>query len=330
MSGPLNDQILLEVLNLKKYFPVRSKILKRHIGWIRAVDGVSFRVEKGEIFGLVGESGCGKSTLGKTIHGIYRPHEGRVRFEGNLIGGPSGKMVKGMRNRLQYVYQDPGTSLDPWWTIRRTLMEPLIIHTNLGKFQIKERIRMILREVGLREEHLERFPHEFSGGQQRRLGLARILTLSPSLITFDEPTSGLDVSVQATILKLLKKLKEDHDLTYIFISHNLAVIRMMCQRVGVMYLGKLVEVGLTEKLFQSPKHPYTQFLLAAIPEPGVRKEDVILQGEPPNPEERPGGCCFWPRCQFGESICRNREPELEEMGEGHSVACNLAGKLSRL
>lgn len=325
-SVSLNEDVVLEVRDLKKYFPVRSKLLKRRIGWIKAVDRVSFKIKKGEIFGIVGESGCGKSTLGKTILGIYQPNEGVVVFKGRIISELTQKEAQKVRKELQYVYQDTGISLDPWWIIERTLREPLVIHTQLPKPEVDKRIRPILSAVGLEEDHLSRYPHEFSGGQQRRLGLARILTLNPSLIIFDEPTSGLDVSVQATILKLLKRLKNDFDLTYIFISHNLAVIRVMCQRLAVMYLGKLVEMGNTEEIFESPKHPYTKFLLAAIPEPGKRKEEVVLQGEAPSPENLPPGCCFRPRCPFAERICVEKEPPLQDAGDDHRIACHLYDK----
>ena len=320
------EDLILEVKNLKKYFPVRSAMLKRRIGWIKAVDGVSFTVKKGEIFGIVGESGCGKSTLGKTILGIYRPNEGSVVFKGDAITGLPKKKAQKVREGLQYVYQDAGASLDPMWIIGKTLREPLLIHTRLPKAEIEEKIRTVLSAAGLRGEHLSRYPHEFSGGQQRRLGLARILTLNPGLIIFDEPTSGLDVSVQATILKLLKKLAKDFDLTYILISHNLAVIRMMCRRVGVMYLGRLMEIGDAEEIFESPRHPYTKFLLAAIPEPGKRKEEVILKGEPPSPENLPIGCRFWPRCPYTETICTEKEPELKNAGNNHAIACHFGSQ----
>ena len=320
----VNQNVILEVRNLKKYFPVRSEILKRQMGWIKAVDGVSFQVRKEEIFGIVGESGCGKSTLGKAILGIYRPNEGEVVFKGKLITGMPQKEAKRIRKELQYVYQDPGASLDPMWVINRTLREPLIIHTQFSKEEIEQRMRAVLSATGLQEEHLSRYPHEFSGGQQRRLGLARILTLYPSLIIFDEPTSGLDVSVQATILKLFKKLAREFDLTYILISHNLAVIRMMCHRVAVMYLGRIMETGATEEVFESPGHPYTKFLLAAIPEPGKRKEDVLLKGEPPSPDDLPSGCRFWPRCPFAKEVCTEDEPPLTDVGDNHAIACHLA------
>lgn len=319
-----DQEIILEVKDLKKYFPVRSQVFKQHIGWVKALDGVSFDVKKGEIFGIVGESGCGKSTLGKTILGIYRANGGMIKFKGVTISTLSPEAARKVRRELQYVYQDAGASLDPLWIIGKTLREPLIIHTQLSKREMEEKVKEILNAVGLKKEHLSRYPHEFSGGQQRRLGLARILTLSPSLIIFDEPTSGLDVSVQATILKLLKKLATDFNLTYIFISHNLAVIRMMCQRLAVMYLGRIMEIGRTEEIFESPGHPYTKFLLAAIPEPGKRKKEVILKGEPPSPEDLPPGCRFWTRCPSANQICKEIEPTFTEVSQNHAIACHLS------
>lgn len=322
-----SDHIILTTENLKRYFSVKSNFLKRHIGWIRAVDGVNLGVKKGEILGLVGESGCGKSTLGKTILGIYRPTEGTIYFEGERISHLPLHEIRPIRKKIQYLYQDPGASLDPWWTIGKSLREPLKIHESFSKMEIEERVAGILRAVGLEEDHAYRYPHEFSGGQQRRIGLARILILNPSLIIFDEPTSGLDVSVQATVLKLFKELKGKFHLTYMFISHDLAVIRMVSQRVAVMYLGKIVEEGDTELVFESPIHPYTQLLVAAIPQiksqGKVRDWDNLIKGEPPNPQNIPPGCRFQPRCPQAKGICVGGEPELVEISDGRKVACHI-------
>jgi oligopeptide/dipeptide ABC transporter ATP-binding protein len=288
---------------------------------------VTFTVQAGEIFGLVGESGCGKSTLGKTILGLYRTNGGSVRFQERTINDLPAKAARAVRREIQYVYQDAGASLDPWWTVGRTLREPLVVHSTLSRQVIQQRVEEMLTAVGLEPAHLSRYPHEFSGGQQRRLGLARVLTLNPKLVIFDEPTSGLDVSVQATILKLCKDLKARFQLTYLFISHDLSVIRLMCQRVAVMYLGVIVELADTATLFESPRHPYTQALLAAIPRPGGRTdtEDSLLEGEPPSPEQVPTGCRFRPRCPLAQDDpCAHHEPPLAEVTPGHWVSCHFA------
>ena len=320
---------ILEINGLKRYFRGPASFLGRRTPSVKAVDGVSFQVLRGETFGLVGESGCGKSTLGKTILGIYRPTEGSVTFKGREIAHLAKKEAKKIRKDIQYVYQDPGISLDPYWKIKGILSEPLAIHTALSRKAIERRIHKMLDEVGLSQEYLSLYPHEFSGGQQRRLGLARILCLNPSLVILDEPTSGLDVSVQGTILKLFIELKRQFDLTYIFISHNLSVVRMMCERVAVMYAGKIVEMGETHGVFSDPIHPYTKVLLAAIPEIGKkhgREKDLSLSGEPPNPENFPPGCRFWPRCGYKKGVCESVEPALTGAVHGRWVACHLVNQ----
>jgi oligopeptide/dipeptide ABC transporter ATP-binding protein len=295
-------------------------------GVVEAIDHLALTVREGEILGLVGESGCGKSTLGKTILGIYHPSTGEVRFQGRVISGLPTAEARHVRREIQYIYQDPGASLDPWWTVGRSLREPLHVHTRLSRAEIQARVEAVLTAVGLEPSHLRRYPHEFSGGQQRRLALARILVLNPSLIIFDEPTAGLDVSVQATILRFFRKLKDEFKLTYIFISHDLSIIRLMCQRVAVMYLGVIVETGPTEAIFQSPKHPYTQALLAAVRRPEVGPwEGVLLQGEPPRSDDVPSGCRFRLRCPYAQpNPCARLEPRLEDIEPGHAVACHLA------
>jgi oligopeptide transport system ATP-binding protein len=320
------EKLILDVQRLKKYFKGPRGFLERRMPLVKALDGVSFRVFPGETFGFVGESGCGKSTLGKTILGIYRATGGHVIFKGRDITRLPRKEAVRIRSEIQYVYQDPGSSLDPHWKIRRVLAEPLRIHTPLKRQAIEERTREMLKAVGLGEEHQGLYPHEFSGGQQRRLGLARILCLNPSLVILDEPTSGLDVSVQATILKLFFDLKSRFNLTYIFISHNLSVIRMMCQRVAVMYAGKIMEMGNTSAVFERPIHPYTQFLLSAIPSIEKKTEtfpELSVSGEPPNPEEFPPGCRFHPRCPYAMDHCTKDTPELSLQGKGRWSACHL-------
>jgi len=315
---------LLEVKDLARHFPTRNAFGRR-TGWLRAVDGVSLTVWPGETLGLVGESGCGKSTLGKTVMGIHAPTAGEIRFLGREIGRLQGSERRAVARDLQYVYQDPGASLDPRWKVERSLHEPLQIHTTLARPRRAEQVQEILRAVGLPNAHLDLYPHELSGGQQRRVGLARILTLRPRLIILDEPTSGLDVSVQASVLKLFRRLQESFALTYLFISHDLAVVRAMCRRVAVMYLGKIVEVSETAGLFETPRHPYTQSLLAAVPRIGERRvtQDFLLEGEPPNPRDIPSGCRFRTRCPLVQDVCSVEEPPLRSV-DGRLVACHFA------
>jgi oligopeptide transport system ATP-binding protein len=319
----MND-LILSVDGVKKYFPVKSRFLKRRVGWIRAVDGISFQVCRGEVMGLVGESGCGKTTLAKTIMGMYPPDEGHVLFKDRIINRLSEEELRRLHREIQYVYQDSGASLDPWWTVGRLLREPLIIHTRLGRSEMDEKVLAILQAVGMSKEHLDCYPHEFSGGQLRRLGLARILTLNPELIIFDEPTAGLDVSVQAKILELLGHLKEVFHLTYIIISHNLGLIRMISQQTAVMYLGRIVEMGKTENIFQDPRHPYTRILLSSIPEPGGERksEKVQVLGEPPSADNIPPGCRFQNRCPFKRKKCESEDPFLVEVAPEHFVSCH--------
>ncbi len=322
----VTERTILDARRLTKHFPIRNAF-----GWqtgvLRALDDVSFTVDKGEILGIVGESGCGKSTLGKTIMGIHPATDGNLIFEGHDIAGASPGAARERRRHLQYSYQDPGASLDPRWKIRRSLHEPLVIHSSgMSYDEREERVRGILQAVGLPVSHLDLYPHEISGGQQRRVGLARILTLQPSLVVLDEPTSGLDVSVQATILNLLLDLRKQFDLTYLFISHDLSVVRMICNRIAVMYLGKVVEFGETEAVFETPRHPYTRSLLAAIPEIGGPRviDTFSLEGEPPNPGNLPSGCRFRNRCPMAQPLCAEVEPELRADWPGQEAACHFA------
>jgi oligopeptide/dipeptide ABC transporter ATP-binding protein len=321
----LKNSPILSVQHLKKYFPIRNTFLKRRVGWLKAVDEVSFKIFPGELMGLVGESGCGKSTLGKTILGMYKPNEGQIFFKDKDIIKLPNEEKRKIRRKIQYVYQDAAASLDSWWSVGRLLREPLVIHTKMTRAEMDDKVLFLLKAVGLRGEDLYRYPHEFSGGQQRRLGLARILTLNPELIIFDEPTAGLDVSVQAKILKLLINLKEEFQLTYIIISHNLGVVRMICNRMAVMYLGKIMEISTTDKIFDKPLHPYTKTLIEAIPQIGERKkhDNMFLKGEPPSPENMPEGCRFQSRCPFKKDICEKIEPALQQEEADHFVACHL-------
>ncbi|HEY0181349.1 MAG TPA: ABC transporter ATP-binding protein [Rhodopila sp.] len=312
---------LLRVEALATAFPVRKGPRAGTV--IRAVDDISFTIRHGEILGLVGESGCGKSTLGKTLMGMVAPASGRITFDGMELSGMSPRTRRQMRDRLQYVYQDAGASLDPRWTVGRSIEEPLIIHSKLRRPERQARVLETIAAVGLRPEHLDRYPHELSGGQQRRIGLARILTLHPKLVILDEPTAGLDVSVQATILKLLLHLRETYDLTYLFISHDLGVVRAICNRVAVMYLGRIVELADAATLFQTPRHPYTRSLLSAVPEPGERRvvNGMLLEGDPPDPGNLPSGCRFRNRCRQAGAGCDTDEPGLEAIEPDHAVAC---------
>jgi len=315
---------LLELVDVARHFPLRNAFGRR-VGWLRAVDGVSLRVESGETLGLVGESGCGKSTLGKTVMGIYTPTAGEIRFAGREIGRLPRRARRAVAKDLQYVYQDPGASLDPRWKVGPLLHEPLKIHTALPRAEREREVRAILAAVGLPDAHLDLYPHELSGGQQRRVGLARILTLRPRLVILDEPTSGLDVSVQASVLKLFRTLQETFALTYVFISHDLSVVRAMCARIAVMYLGKIVELGPTAEIFEKPRHPYTQSLLAAVPRIGGRRvtQEFALEGEPPNPRDVPSGCRFRTRCPLAQARCAEEEPALRAL-DGRTVACHFA------
>ncbi|WP_018130871.1 ABC transporter ATP-binding protein [Effusibacillus pohliae] len=316
---------LLEVKGLKKYFPIRTGILRKTKGYVKAVDDVSFVVHEGETLGIVGESGCGKSTTGRTILRLTEPTGGDVIFQGQNLSALKGKELRKIRRDMQIVFQDPYASLNPRMTIGSILEEPLKIHGMAAGRERKRRVQELLEIVGLTEYHYNRYPHEFSGGQRQRIGIARALITKPKLIIADEPVSALDVSIQSQILNLLKDLQEQFKLTYLFISHDLSVVRHISDRVGVMYLGRLVELAPKHELYENPQHPYTQALLSAVPHPNPRetRERIILSGDVPSPTNPPSGCAFHTRCHACMDICKTERPQLKQSANGHWVACHL-------
>ncbi len=321
---PDKDKPLLEVKELKKYYPLTAGITSRHIGDIKAVDGVSFSVGEGESLGLVGESGCGKSTLGKTILRLEEPTGGKIIYKGTDITTLDKKALRQLRKEIQIIFQDPEASLDPRMTIGQSICEPLVIH-NIGDDREREEMLVwLLEKVGLEPNQASLYPHELSGGQKQRVGIARALALNPKLIVADEPVSALDVSIQAQILNLMLDIQNQMGLSYLFIAHDLSVIKYVARRIAVMYLGKIVELAEREALFGNPLHPYTEALLSSVPTliPGARKR-VLLIGEVPSPLNPPPGCRFHPRCPHVMPACRQEEPALIEVSQGHSVACHL-------
>ncbi len=323
---PPADDILVEVKNVKMYFPIRSGIIfDRVVGHVHAVDDVSFHVNRGETLGLVGESGCGKSTTGRAVLQIYRPTAGQVLFKGKDVTRIRGKEMRDYQRNAQMVFQDPFASLDPRMTVGGIISEPLEIHNIAKGKEREERVREMLRIVGLNPYFANRYPHEFSGGQRQRIGLARALALEPEFIVCDEPISALDVSIQAQIINLLEELQERYNLTYLFIAHDLAVVRHISDRVVVMYVGKIVEVADRNELYELPLHPYSKALLSAVPIPDPvvekRRSRIILQGDVPSPVNPPSGCRFHPRCPFARPDCSESEPPLEEVRPRHWVAC---------
>lgn len=326
-SSADGKKVLVEVTNLKKYFPIKSGIVfQREVAAVKAVDGVSFKIYEGETLGLVGESGCGKSTTGRTILQLYRPTSGSVKFEGQEITDLKGNALRRMRRKMQMVFQDPYASLNPRMSVGRIVAEPLVVHNIGTKKEREERVAELLELVGLNPYFVRRYPHEFSGGQRQRIGLARSLALNPKFIVADEPISALDVSIQAQVVNLLEKLQQDLGLTYLFIAHDLSMVRHLCDRVAVMYLGKVVEIAESEELYTNPLHPYTQALLSAVPVPDPvveeKRQRIILKGDVPSPINPPKGCNFNTRCPVSVDVCFDEDPELVEVLPEHWVACH--------
>ena len=322
----MNPSALLQVDGLVKHFPVRRGLFGRVAGAVRAVDGVSLQIAAGETLGVVGESGCGKSTLGRLVLRLIEPSAGRVRFDGSDLGLLSAAALRAQRRAMQIIFQDPYSSLNPRMTVGQTLAEPLMLH-GLHTGRHRERVTELLQTVGLAPEHAQRYPHEFSGGQRQRIGIARALAVEPKLIVCDEAVSALDVSVQAQVVNLLQDLQSRFGLAYLFIAHDLAVVKHIATRIAVMYLGRIVEIGTKDALFAAPRHPYTQALLAAIPLPEpaqspARRERVLLAGDVPSPMNPPSGCHFHPRCAHARALCSQLAPALEAH-DGHAVACHF-------
>ena len=322
----LEKETLLKVEKLQKYFPIRKGIVvQRHVGDVKAVDGVSFDIRRGETLGMVGESGCGKSTIGRTILRLLEPTAGKVTFEGKILNDLSGEEMRKMRSEMQMIFQDPYASLNPRMRVGDIIGEPILIHGISKRVEREKRVRKLLDVVGLSPYHGARYPHEFSGGQRQRIGIARALSVNPKLIVCDEPVSALDVSIQAQVINLLEDLQKEFNLTYLFIAHDLSVVKHISDRVVVMYLGKMVELSESKELYKNPLHPYTIALLSAIPvpDPTVKKDRIILKGDVPSPVNPPSGCHFHTRCPKVQEICKKQDPEFKDIGNGHYVACNF-------
>ncbi|AHN23311.1 dipeptide ABC transporter ATP-binding protein [Lysinibacillus sphaericus] len=319
------SKVLLKVEGLKKYFPIRKGFLNTQVGDVKAVDNVSFEVFEGETLGIVGESGCGKSTTGRLLMRLLEPTAGNIEFGGKMLSSLSNSEMRKARRDIQMIFQDPYASLNPRHSIGKILEEPLIVHGMGNSKERKQKVIELLKIVGLNEYHVKRYPHQFSGGQRQRIGIARALMTNPRLIIADEPVSALDVSIQAQVLNLMQSLQKELKLTYIFISHDLGVVRHISNRVGVMYLGKLVELTASENLYAEPLHPYTQALLSSVPvpDPTFEREQLIISGDIPSASNPPSGCAFHTRCPFKKAQCSSVVPNMQEVKPGHYVACHL-------
>lgn len=320
-----NNEIVVDVQNLKKYFPIKSGVLQRTIGHVRAVDGVSFQIKKGQTFGLVGESGCGKSTLGRTLLRLIEPTEGSVKINGKDMCALKRNELRPLRPSMQMIFQDPFSSLDPRMPVGEIIGEAVREHGIVSKAEYKDYILKVMEACGLRPYYIDRYPHEFSGGQRQRICIARALALNPSFIVCDEPVSALDVSIQAQIINLMKDLQEARELTYLFISHDLSVVEHISDSIGVMYLGTMMETGTKDDIFREPLHPYTKALFSAVPvaDPDVKMNRILLEGDIPSPANPPKGCKFHTRCSECMEICKQKEPAEKDMGNGHVVKCHL-------
>jgi peptide/nickel transport system ATP-binding protein len=330
-----SEELLLEVNGLKKYFPIKKGVFKKTVGYVKAVDGVNFYINEGETLGLVGESGCGKTTTGRSILRAIEPTAGEIRFRDRDAGWVDireldTEELRRVRQDMQIIFQDPYSSLNPRMTLLQIVGEPLRINKGMHGQELEDRVAELLRAVGLRPEYMRRYPHAFSGGQRQRIGVARALSLNPQFIVCDEPVSALDVSVQAQTLNMLQELQDQLGLTYLFVAHDLSVIKHISDRVAVMYVGKMVEMAKTEELFEDPLHPYTEALMSAVPRPDPRaqKKRIVLAGEVANPANPPSGCYFHPRCRYAQDICSAEEPQLREIKERHFASCHFAEELS--
>jgi oligopeptide/dipeptide ABC transporter ATP-binding protein len=326
---------ILEVKDLKQHFPLRKGLLGRVYNQVKAVDGVSFSLARNEVLGLVGESGCGKTTVGRSIVRLYEPTSGEIWYDDGAgsrrdLAAIDLKEMKGLRRDIRMIFQDPFSSLNPRFTVKDIIAEPLVIHNVAKGAALDERVAALMTEVGLDPNYMNRYPHEFSGGQRQRVGIARTLALRPKLIVADEPVSALDVSVQAQVLNLLSRLKDELGLSLVFVAHDISVVEHISDRIAVMYLGRLVEISPTEELLRNPRHPYTEALISSIPpaDPDIKTARIRLEGDVPSPTDQPSGCVFHTRCRYAKDICKTEAPVSRDLGGGRSVSCHLSGELS--